>query len=90
MTLKIKISRVILFFSKLLPINVLNVICLVMRGILALTLPPPPSPPLYATVYRDGEGHTALWCATREQRFEMVNYLISRGAKVRFSMASRK
>jgi ankyrin repeat protein len=31
---------------------------------------------------RDGEGHSALWCAVREQREEMVAYLIKRGAKV--------
>ena len=31
---------------------------------------------------RDGEGHTALWNAVREQREEMVMYLIGRGAKV--------
>ena len=31
---------------------------------------------------RDGEGHTALWCAVREQREEMVSYLVSRGARV--------
>ena len=31
---------------------------------------------------RDGEGHTALWCAVREQREEMVGYLVSRGARV--------
>jgi ankyrin repeat protein len=33
-------------------------------------------------VGRDGEGHTSLWCAVREQKYDMVNYLISRGAKV--------
>ena len=27
---------------------------------------------------RDGEGHTALWCAVREQREEVVTYLIHR------------
>ena len=31
---------------------------------------------------RDGEGHTALWNAVREQREEMVVYLVGRGAKV--------
>ena len=31
---------------------------------------------------RDGEGHTALWNAVREQREEIVMYLIGRGAKV--------
>jgi hypothetical protein len=39
---------------------------------------------LYASLLhgRDGEGHTSLWCAVREQKYDMVNYLISRGAKV--------
>ena len=27
------------------------------------------------TKTRDGEGHTALWCAVREQREEVVTYL---------------
>ena len=31
---------------------------------------------------RDGEGHTALWCAVREQREEMVAYLVRRGCVV--------
>ena len=31
---------------------------------------------------RDGEGHTALWNAVREQREEMVVYLIGRGVKI--------
>ena len=30
------------------------------------------------TERRDGEGHTALWCAVREQREEVVTYLIHR------------
>ena len=30
------------------------------------------------TETRDGEGHTALWCAVREQREEVVTYLIHR------------
>ena len=29
---------------------------------------------------RDGEGHTALWHAVREQRVEMVEQLVKRGA----------
>jgi hypothetical protein len=29
---------------------------------------------------RDGEGHTALWHAVREQKVEMVEYLVMRGA----------
>ena len=30
------------------------------------------------TERRDGEGHTALWCAVREQQEEVVTYLIHR------------
>merc|ERR550517_1404650 len=36
---------------------------------------------------RDGEGHSALWCAVREQREDMVSYLITRGAKVFYDNA---
>ena len=34
---------------------------------------------------RDGEGHSALWCAVREQQEDMVAYLITRGAKVYYA-----
>ena len=34
---------------------------------------------------RDGEGHSALWCAVREQREDMVSYLMTRGARVFYS-----
>ena len=33
---------------------------------------------------RDGEGHTALWHAVREQRVELVEYLVMRGAIISY------
>ena len=35
-----------------------------------------------ASLVTSNQGHTALWCAVREQREEMVVYLVGRGAKV--------
>ena len=37
---------------------------------------------LKTTFIRDGEGHTALWNAVREQHYDIVCYLVNKGAKV--------